>query len=323
MAKIYTDLRKVSGRDGNDSRAADIMHHLYTRQYLGKVVVVCEQPIVMLSAARKQWLKLSRSLQRQRASTLNADKILKYTHGIAHMQRMRFSAKMPLERPETDVFFLPADKLQVLPARCFTVYITAKTTLAQIRELLSQLPADALLVDYVQQTDWLGLGVESKNLLDARVAESWKQVRQFLDLQGVDISALHKNELHSVEATDDALDTLLAVSHRFLTIAAEFQHTMELARPMRIHKTLREKYDMFILLAHRVQALTPGAFSQQFLQAYNEDDTYFFYDHNKERLLRGGETLEESFARHMRAGRKHLAHAMQHTYMGRSFSPIL
>lgn len=322
MAKVYVEPRKVSGI-GSESMAADLMRHLFTRQYLGKVVVVCDQPIIMLSAARKQWLKLSRSLQRRRASTLNADKILKFTHGIAHMQRLRFTTKTPLERPEADVFFLRPDNLHILPPQCFTLYVTSNITQPQRHECMGQLPTDTLIVEYTQQTaEWQALGVEPKKKLDAHVAESWQQVLQFLELYGININALQKNELHSIEAIDDALDTLLGISHRFLSVASEFQHTLEIARPMRIHKTLREKYDSFILLAHRVQALTPGAFSQQFLQVYNEDDTYFFYDHNKEQLLRGNETLEESFTRHIRAGRKHLAHAMQQVYIGRSLIPI-
>lgn len=322
MARIFVDLRKVSTRDGRESLAADLMRHVHTRQYLGKTVVICDQPIVLLSAARKQWLKLSRNLQRQRASTLNADKILKYTHGIAHMQRLKFSTKQPLEQPTADIFFLHSDALDILPAQCFNVYLAVELTASQIETLVTQLPNEALLVDYVHQTDWAHFGVAPKKLLEAQVAQQWQQVRTFLDSHHVNISALHKSELHSIEAMDDALDILLGVSHHFLTVAGEFQRALELARPMRIHKTLREKYDSFILLAHRVQALTPGAFSQQFLQVYNEDDTFFFHDGALEHLVRSGESLGEAFARHMASGRKHLAYALRETYMGRSFQPV-
>ncbi len=321
--KLYFELRKTARPGSLDSVGADMMRHLYTRQYLGKTVVVCEQPTSMLSAARKQWLKLSRSLQRQRSSTINADKILKYTHGIVHMQRLRFGSKLPLEQPNTDVFFLLPDQLQTLPAQCSTVYVTTEVTNAAMKQLLGQLPADALVVDYEQSNAWSDLGLEPKRKLEDQVSEEWRQAKQFLDQYGVSISALYKNELHSVEAMDDALDTLLSVSHHFLSVASSFQHTLELARPMRMHKTLREKYDSFILLAHRVQALTPGAFSQQFLQVYNEDDTFFLYDHSQEFLLAFGETFEESHARHIRAGRKQLASALAaHFYTGRSFQPI-
>lgn len=318
--KLYFEIRKLTNPGNTDGIAADMMRHLYTRQYLGKTVVVCDQPIIMLSAARKQWLKLARALQRQRSSTLNADKILKFTHGIAHMQRLRFSSKPPLEHPATDAFFLTPDELQTLPAQCLTVYLTQPV--GQHNTLLEQLPPDAVVVDYAQTTDWRKLGVEPKRQLETQVAEEWKRVKQFLNEYGINISALHKNELHNVEAMDDALDILLSVSHRFLTVASSFQHTMELARPMRMHKTLREKYDSFILLAHRVQALTPGAFSRQFLQIYNEDDAFFLYDHNQEFVLLYGETFEESHIRHTRAGRQNLARALAEFYTGRSFQPI-
>lgn len=318
---IYIEVRKTPGAGTPDGLAADIMRHLYTRQYLGKTVVVCSLPVGMVSAARKQWLKLSRTLQRQRASTLNADKILKYTHGIAHMQRLRFSSKLPLEQPEADVFFLTPDELQNLPAQCLTAYLITEATAGQSAQLHQQLPADALVVNY-STTDISALNLEPKKKLDARVAESWRQVKQFLGEYQIDISRLDINDMRSVEAMDDALDTLLGVSHRFLGVASEFQHTLELARPMHIAKPLRETYDSFILLAHRVQALTPGAFSRQFLQIYNEDDTFFLYDQGRELLLGFGESLEESHARHVKAGRKHLAHALaNHFYNGRSFQP--
>ena len=102
MAKCYFELRKRSAK-GTDSVAADIMRHLHTRQHLGKVTIITDQPLALLAASRKQWLKLSRTIQKQRSSTLNADKILKYTHTITHMQHLRFTAKDALQDPEADV----------------------------------------------------------------------------------------------------------------------------------------------------------------------------------------------------------------------------
>ncbi len=320
--KLYFEIRTLASPGNTDGIASDMMRHLYTRQYLGKTVVICQQPITMLSAARKQWLKLSRSLQRQRSSTLNADKILKFTHGIAHMQRLRFGCKVPLEQPLTDVFFLTPAELQTLPAQCLTVYVTCPIPEDALPKLIEQLSPDAVIADYSHDHQWEAQGLAPKKHLEIRVAEEWKQAKHFLSDYGINISDLHKNELHNVEAMDDALDILLGVSHRFLIVASSFQHSMELARPMRMHKTLREKYDSFILLAHRVQALTPGAFSQQFLQIYNEDDTFFLYDHNQEFLLLYGETFEESHLRHTRAGRQNLAQALAEFYSGRSFQPI-
>src|SRR5262245_57222451 len=96
--KCYFEIRQ-SNRRRAETITADAMRHLYTRQHLGKAVVICDEPTAIVGSARKIWLKLSRSLQRQRASTVNADKILKYTHAVTRMQRMCFSTKSPLERP--------------------------------------------------------------------------------------------------------------------------------------------------------------------------------------------------------------------------------
>lgn len=320
--QAYLELRRTPSTATTEGLAADITRHLYTRQYLGKAIVICSLPIGMVSAARKQWLKLSRTLQRQRSSTLNADKILKYTHGIAHMQRLRFSSKPPIEQPGADVFFLTPEQLQHLPAQCLTIYLSAELSATQLQLVYNQLPQDVLVVDYMS-TGFGVLQLEPKKSLEARVGESWRQVKQFLEQYQIDITQLDKNDMHSVEAMDDALDTLLGVSNRFLGVAGEFQRMLELARPMHINKPLRETYDSFILLAHRVQALTPGAFSRQFLQVYNEDDTFFLYDQGQELLLGFGESLQESHARHVRAGRKHLAEALaNHFYNGRSFQPV-
>jgi hypothetical protein len=60
MAKCYFELRKQSAR-GTDSIAADIMRHFHARQHLGKAVIVCDQPVGLLAAARRQWLKMGRA----------------------------------------------------------------------------------------------------------------------------------------------------------------------------------------------------------------------------------------------------------------------
>jgi len=110
---------------------------------------------------------------------------------------------------------------------------------------------------------------------------------------------------------DDALDTLLSMSHRFLRIANEFQRALELARPLRIQRSLRQQYDALVLLAYRVQALSPGAYTQHFLESYNEDDTFFLYDSARHRKhLFGSESLERAVLRHRAAGRERLAQAI-------------
>jgi hypothetical protein len=113
-----------------------------------------------------------------------------------------------------------------------------------------------------------------------------------------------------IEAMDNALDALLDYSHQLLRIANEFQHTLELARPLRIERSVRQEYDVVVLLAYRVQALSPGAFTQHFLESYNEDDTFFLFTPGKQRKNAPHESLAEAVARHISAGRLRLAAAL-------------
>jgi hypothetical protein len=311
MAKCYFELRKQSAK-GTDSIAADIMRHLHTRQHLGKVVVLSDQPTALLAASRKQWLKLSRTIQKQRASTLNADKILKYTHTITHMQHMRFTAKTSLQDPEADVYFLGKQGCENMPLHCYSIYVICEIADDTARNMIEQLPSEALMIDYLHHMHWETLGLQPKAVLEEQVGSEWRQVQQLLTANNIDITMLIQDGFHDIDAMDDALDTLLGMSHRFLRIANEFQRALELARPLRIHRSTRQQYDSLVLLAYRVQALSPGAFTQHFLESYNEDDTFFLYDLRKQALL--SEPLEQAVRRHQAAGRQHLAQALQEVF---------
>ena len=310
VAKCYFELRKSVRTES--SITADVMRHLHTRQHLGKAVIVCDQPHATLSAARKQWLKLSRSLQKQRSSTLNADKILKYTHAVTRMQRMHFTSKSPVERPEADIYFLRPDELEAMPLICWTVYMLCPNEPEAALPALRQLPEAALIVDYCQSLDWPALGVLPKKELESTVQDEWGHVQRFLKAHSINVNKLITGEMHNVEAMDDALDTLLGGhSQEFMQLANEFQRALELSRPLRLNKTTRTSYDTLILLAHRVQALTPGAFHKHFLEVYNENDTFFLYDVGRRLTIHSAETISEAHARHSKAGRHHLARSLQ------------
>jgi hypothetical protein len=309
MSSICFIEQRSASAHGSSSLAADVARHLHARQYLGKAVIICENPVVMLSAIRKQWLKLARIIQKQRAATLNADKILKYTHAITHMQNMQFTIKPPGEQPGSDVYILDSKTIQ-LPPQCWSTYICG--SVADSLHIANQMPADALIVDYAQHIDWQALGLEPKKLLEQRVHQDWKQAHDFLKSYSINIDNFYVGQRQNVDAIDNALDTLLTVDHKFLSVASEFQRTLELARPLRLSKEARQQYDNFILLAHRVQALGRSPFTQRFIEIYNEDDTFFLHDRGKH--LRGevsGRDLLATLERHKQAGRLNLAEALK------------
>ncbi|HSX00264.1 MAG TPA: hypothetical protein VLH38_04475 [Patescibacteria group bacterium] len=314
------ELRK-NGARGTDSTVADIMRHLHARQHLGKAVIVCESPAALLSAARKQWMKLTRTTQKQRASTLNADKILKYTHMITHMQHMHFSAKTPMENPQAEVYFMEASHAAIMPIHCWTVYVLTEFTDVIAQDMLRLLPSEALIVDYTQALRWEQFGLRPKRELEQQVDQVWRRTCRFLKNYDISITAISRDDMSDIDTMDDALDTLLGINHRFLQIANDFQRALELARPIRITKELRAQYDALIILAHRVQALSPGAFTQQFLEIYNEDDTIFLYDAKRGRWILNERAVSEAYNIHLQAGRVNIAHALR-TLSEQYISPL-
>lgn len=303
MTKHYIETRGRI-RPQLTNMASDIMRHFHARQHLGTALVVCEDPEALLAAAGKQWLRLSRLLQRRRGSATNAVEILKLTHTITQMQHLEFVAQPPHERPEAAVYFVKPGQTRQLPANCLTVYLAASVSETAAAALMKELPAYGLVVDYSGGVEAGDFGLRAKADLEADVAATWCAVDSFLTKYQISVVELTPSPT-SAEAFDDALDVLLGVGTEFLGIANLFQRTLDLARPLRtIPKLQRDRYDAFMMLAHRVQTLSPGHFSPQFLNTY-ADDTFFLNDRG--RTATDWAALLES---HRLAGRSHLVSAL-------------
>lgn len=310
MSRHYFELRPRP-LDQTTLLAADMMRHLHARQYLGKVIVLCTSPFATMRVARKQWLKLARSIQRQRASTIDADKILRRTYLITHMQHMQFVAKSPLQQPDAHVFFVTPEQLEMIPHNCFTLYIAATLSPTLLKKYTSQLADQALLVDYTGEAPVDATFVAPKAELEAQVEEHWQRVISFLTSHHIGIATLTEHQFIHVDALDNALDTLLGASHNFLRVASSFQHAFELAQPARPSHALQQQYNTVTLLAYRVQALTPGVMSSYSLRTYHEDETYFLHD-----IFADFNFDTDTMIRHFQQGRLRLARAMASSPVG-------
>lgn len=308
MATVFFE-RRISSARGSESVAADIMRHFHARQHLGKAAIICDHPLIMLSAARKQWLKLSRHAQKQRASTLNADKILKYTHTITRMQNMRFTLKSAQEYPEADIFFMVPDDIGRM-AFCQSAYVIPALSDTAANTLVQHMRDDALIVDYSHGIDWKQYALAPKKVLEAEVLRQWERMHELLASYDINPKQLDKGGFQNIDAMDDALDTLLGIGRNFLTLASDFHHALEVARPLRTTKEMRQQFDVVMLLAHRVQALSTGAFTQRFLEIYNEDDTFYLYDNQWRQVFNSLEAVEIAATRHGARGRNNLAAAL-------------
>ena len=309
MGTHYFELR-VLPKEPAARIGADITRHLNARKHLGRVLVISENPLALMCVARKNWLRLARSAQKQRAATLNSDRILRLTYAIAHMQRLTFVAKTPPEQPNAHVFFISPDQIEVAPLECYTVYITTPVATERLEVLQKELPDSCLFVDYTNTLQFHDLSMRPKSELEARVTAEWKNVCEFLTARNIELGRLVQQGLHQIDAIDDALDTLLGESRRFIHIASNFQHARDLAQPFEASSKQQRQYEMVSMLAHRVQALSPGDFSLPLDGAFHEEGTFFLRDIGFE-LGSMREAAPEAILRHQLAERHNLVRALR------------
>lgn len=134
--------------NGNTLLSWDLARHLYARGVQGKVTIVTSKPTELMPITKKQWNKLTRQVQRERASTLNAVRINELTRQIAWMQNMTFSAKAPSEMLEADVTFANVDDFLLYPPECSTIYVTYPFAREKLHILTSWMPKNSVVVEY-------------------------------------------------------------------------------------------------------------------------------------------------------------------------------
>ena len=133
------------------SLSRDLAEEIRERGVFGKIAVVTDKSIVLLSATRKQWLKLARRTRRDRSSTLNTMKVAMLTQQIAWMQSLRFTATAPTDLLEANITFATAEDFARVPPVCRTVYITYDFEKEKLHMLTSWMPKGGLVVVYEQK----------------------------------------------------------------------------------------------------------------------------------------------------------------------------
>lgn len=138
-------------RSSRGSLSRDLAEEIRERGVFGKIAVVTDRPIVLLSATRKQWLKLARRTCRDRSSTLNTKKAAMLTQQIAWIQSLRFTATVPTDLLEANITFATAEDFVRIPPVCRTVYITYDFEKEKLHMLTSWMPKGGLVVVYEQK----------------------------------------------------------------------------------------------------------------------------------------------------------------------------
>jgi hypothetical protein len=116
----------------------------------GKIAIVTDKPIPMLSATKKQVIQLIRRLQHERSSTLDSRRVSELTQDIGWMQSLKFSAKVPVDLLDADVTYGTADNFARFPPICSTVYVTGKFEKEKLYMLTSWISKGGRVVMYEQ-----------------------------------------------------------------------------------------------------------------------------------------------------------------------------
>jgi len=280
MGQHYFELRPPSTLKspvGND-----IARHFQSRQFLGSAVVVCEHPFAMLSVVCKSWQKIIRQTQVDRARTLNAEEILRFTRRIIQMQRLHFTCSLSDDVPCADVYFVTPENLTVLPPGCYTLYVTTPVSAGQFAAWTNTMLNDSLAVNYDVGIDMRAFGLHAKSELDALLLTEWHRFVNYLRRHGIPLSQLDMGNEKDPDL-NEPLDSLLNTGQEFTKLASEFQHQLDVTQPLaNIPDETRARITTVLRLAHRVQALTPP--NPHLKQLFGSTETFFLRDRSAERL---------------------------------------
>lgn len=130
------------------SLSGDIAKHLAYRLPFGQAVVISKQPVTLLTSTRKQWSKMLRRLENQRAGTMDTAKIATLTKNIARMQTASFSAAPPVEDMWANIIFATAENLLEFAPGCMTIYVATPTDKEALHKITSFMPKGGLIVMY-------------------------------------------------------------------------------------------------------------------------------------------------------------------------------
>jgi hypothetical protein len=123
--------------------------HLQVRQTLGKAVIVTSQPEKTLATVRKQWMKLTKTLYSEQASTFNTSLKLALSSELEQMRDLQFGVLSRSHGRWLDVTFATPEEIRQLPTDCATIYICIAPEAC--KHFIGQLPAGCLAIIYTLQ----------------------------------------------------------------------------------------------------------------------------------------------------------------------------
>jgi hypothetical protein len=145
---MHTSNLTVEHRRTSVALSVDLAYHISRRRHQGTVAVVASSPRALMSSVRKQWLRLIRLAQREKASTLNRQRKDNLDEVIRTMQTICFTAKDPAGDSSAYVSFAPVERFIAAPPMGATLYIVEPVTKPELYMLASWMRPGGMVVVY-------------------------------------------------------------------------------------------------------------------------------------------------------------------------------
>lgn len=143
MIGLSSEIRELSGT----TLSHDLTQHMLAHQIQGRIAIVTDRPVPLMSAVRKQWIKIIRHLERERASTLSLRR-LELTDELARLKNVTFTVERPISDPQASICFATVEDFLQAPPVCNTLYIACKVERHKQYMLASWMPPHGLVVIY-------------------------------------------------------------------------------------------------------------------------------------------------------------------------------
>lgn len=130
------------------SLARSLAYQLEMSTWHGKAVVVTDKPLGLMSAVRKQWVRMERKAVVERARTLKALRAAELSQQLFHLREVSFTAKPPDDLLTADVTFAKADDLMQVAPNCKVMYVTYDFPKERLHMITSWMPRNGMVVIY-------------------------------------------------------------------------------------------------------------------------------------------------------------------------------
>jgi hypothetical protein len=125
MTRVFVEHRKLAS---GVTLTWDMAHHLYARYAQGSVVIVADNPLALLAALRKQWLKVVMKLRNEYSRSLSGPRKTEVKRVFEEMLALPFILQPPT--PESSnhlsVYVLQPAQLLELTTMHASLYITCQ-----------------------------------------------------------------------------------------------------------------------------------------------------------------------------------------------------